>query len=77
MNRREMLQLTTGALASSYAATSMAKTIDKPDAGQVEQWDTYEVELQGPATGNPFTDVNIGCTFSLGHRTVETAGFYD
>ena len=77
MNRREMLQLTTGALASSCAAASMVKTIDEQRESQVEQWETYEVELQGPATGNPFTEVDIGCKFSLGHRTVETAGFYD
>ncbi len=43
----------------------------------VEQWDVFEVELEGPKDGNPFADVTLGATFTNGTRAVEVAGFYD
>jgi hypothetical protein len=43
----------------------------------VEQWGLFEAASQGPASGNPFVDVQFGARFTLGHRTVEVAGFYD
>jgi hypothetical protein len=47
-------------------------------AGQpVELWGLFEVSAQGPSSGNPFVDVNFGVRFTMGHRTVEVAGFYD
>ncbi len=42
-----------------------------------EQWGVYEIELTGPANGNPFLDVKIRGVFSIGHRSVEVDGFYD
>jgi hypothetical protein len=80
MNRRELLKLGTaaGALAG-LAAPEMA------DAGQtagtanaaVPQWEVFELALQGPASGNPFVDVELTATFVLGHRSVVADGFYD
>jgi hypothetical protein len=46
-------------------------------AESVEQWDTYEVVLKGPADGNPFLEVKLSATFTDGVRLVEVAGFYD
>lgn len=43
----------------------------------VTQYDRYELELAGPSSGNPFVDVDLAATFSLGHRTVRVRGFYD
>ena len=43
----------------------------------VEQWDTFEVSLAGPATGNPFTEVEFSARFFQGARQVRAAGFYD
>ena len=43
----------------------------------VEQWGVFEAEAKGPSSGNPFVDVRFGARFTLGHRTVEAAGFYD
>lgn len=43
----------------------------------VEQWDVYEVELKGPADGNPFVDVQLGARFSDGTQTITVDGFYD
>ena len=46
---------------------------------QVEQWDIFEISLEGPQDGNPFIDVQFGAR--LRHdgesREVEIAGFYD
>lgn len=44
---------------------------------EVERWDVFELELRGPAEGNPFTDVELSAVFTDGFRTVEASGFYD
>lgn len=44
---------------------------------EAERWSVYELELQGPAHGNPFTDVTISAEFSQGERRVTAPGFYD
>ncbi len=46
-------------------------------AQHIEQWDFFELTLQGPETGNPFLEVEFGADFSRGGRTVHAAGFYD
>ncbi|NLD44049.1 MAG: DUF5060 domain-containing protein [Chloroflexi bacterium] len=43
----------------------------------VERWGLYELRLQGPTHGNPFTEVRFGASFTLGHRAVDVDGFYD
>lgn len=43
----------------------------------VEQWGVFELELKGPADGNPFVDVRVGAVFTDGHTTLEVPGFYD
>ena len=35
----------------------------------VERWGQWELELDGPMTGNPFVDVEIDATFSLSSRS--------
>ncbi|HEX6963327.1 MAG TPA: DUF5060 domain-containing protein, partial [Lacipirellula sp.] len=42
-----------------------------------EQWGRAEIVLQGPATGNPFADVELAATFENGDRKLKAAGFYD
>jgi Domain of unknown function (DUF5060)/Protein of unknown function (DUF4038)/Domain of unknown function (DUF5605) len=46
-------------------------------AGDVEQWGIYEVELKGPAEGNPFVDVQLAAVFENGAKQVRVDGFYD
>jgi pectin methylesterase-like acyl-CoA thioesterase len=46
-------------------------------ADPVEQWGTAEIELAGPADGNPFVDVALSATFRQGQRKLAVAGFYD
>jgi hypothetical protein len=43
----------------------------------VEKWGVFEIELKGPAEGNPFTDVRLSAVFTDGTHTHEVAGFYD
>jgi hypothetical protein len=43
----------------------------------VEQWGVYEVDLVGPAEGNPYLDVSLSARFTQGDRAFEVAGFYD
>ena len=43
----------------------------------VERWGVYEVTLNGPDTGNPFTDVKLTAEFKKGEQTFEPHGFYD
>ncbi|MET8976409.1 DUF5605 domain-containing protein [Streptomyces sp. NPDC004539] len=41
------------------------------------RWRTVELELHGPAHGNPFTDVTLTAEFRLGERTLTAHGFHD
>jgi len=43
----------------------------------VEQWGIFEVELSGPTTGNPFTEVDLSARFTQAEKTVTVSGFYD
>src|ERR1051325_10490897 len=56
-------------------------------ADEVEQWGVFELKLNGPTNGNPFTDVKFSARFREGglistvsgrsNLTVEANGFYD
>ncbi|MDE0635977.1 MAG: DUF5060 domain-containing protein [Candidatus Poribacteria bacterium] len=43
----------------------------------VERWAIYEVTLNGPDRGNPFTEVELTTEFKQGDQTFEPHGFYD
>jgi hypothetical protein len=43
----------------------------------VERWGVFSIELKGPATGNPFTDVQLSATFSNKKQTLAVPGFYN
>jgi hypothetical protein len=43
----------------------------------VEQWDVFEVQLPGPAEGNPFVDVKLSARFTNGNDSTIVQGFYD
>jgi hypothetical protein len=46
-----------------------------PDS--VERWDVFEIELEGPSSGNPFTEVRLSAVFTSGTHSIEVPGFYD
>ncbi|HMO85023.1 MAG TPA: DUF5605 domain-containing protein [Lacipirellulaceae bacterium] len=47
----------------------------------LEQWDTLDLSLRGPAEGNPFVDVELRATFETAggdaQPPIEATGFYD
>jgi hypothetical protein len=43
----------------------------------VEQWGIFELVLNGPETGNPFSDVTLSARFENGGRAFSIPGFYD
>src|SRR5690242_12782095 len=45
----------------------------------VEQWDTFEIVLKGPSSGNPFTEVELAARFTheQSNTTLQADGFYD
>lgn len=44
---------------------------------QVERWDVFELEFQGPQDGNPYLDVDLSAVFKKGQREITVPGFYD
>jgi hypothetical protein len=47
------------------------------NGNNVEQWDIFEIEFEGPGTGNPFLEVQLEAEFQLGDQTFSPSGFYD
>lgn len=43
----------------------------------VERWGIYEIVLDGPSDGNPFTQVRLSAVFSHMEESIEVPGFYD
>ncbi len=43
----------------------------------VARWDVCEIEVRGPAHGNPFVDVELTATFVNEGNAVRVGGFYD
>lgn len=43
----------------------------------LEQWGVFEVALNGPTNGNPFTDVSFRALFTQGGTSFDVRGFYD
>ncbi len=76
MDRRELIKLSAGAMLTGMVSGAAAAPAGKAGK-QVEQWGVFEAAFPGPATGNPFVEVQFGARFTFGHRTVEVAGFYD
>jgi Domain of unknown function (DUF5060)/Protein of unknown function (DUF4038)/Domain of unknown function (DUF5605) len=79
MNRRDMLKLSSAGSLAALTSTSGIAADPAAEAAHatVPQWEVFELRLDGPSSGNPFTDVQLVATFSLGHRTVTVDGFYD
>lgn len=43
----------------------------------VEQWDIFEIALNGPSSGNPFLEVELSAEFRHDNTTLRADGFYD
>jgi hypothetical protein len=80
IDRREMLKFGSAASVGMFA-TSASEAAMAPTApvgrSAVPQWEVFEVTFPGPSLGNPFTDVQLAASLSLGNRNVSVDGFYD
>lgn len=77
MNRRDMLKLSSYAVAA-VSAPSLAESPASAAEGQpVARWDFVELTFPGPAGGNPFLDVHLTATFRHKNRALTVEGFYD
>jgi hypothetical protein len=75
MNRRDLLKLSSLAVAAASAPTFADPA---PSSGQnVQRWDAVELTLAGPSKGNPFVDVSISATLRHNNRSLTIEGFYD
>jgi hypothetical protein len=70
------MKLGAGAMVTGFASSVQAAP-RSPANEKVEQWGVFGTEVHGPSSGNPFVDVQFGARFTLGHRSVDAAGFYD
>jgi len=75
LTRRDAIKL------ASVGAVAAMQSVSSGAAGRshdpVPVWEVFELTLKGSSTGNPFTEVRLSATFTLGHRSVEVDGFYD
>ncbi|WP_342479968.1 DUF5060 domain-containing protein [Paenibacillus sp. FSL L8-0340] len=44
---------------------------------EAERWGLFELELNGPCSGNPFVDVDLTAEFKYNNRVLRPDGFYD
>jgi len=80
ISRRAMLKLgSAGSLATLAGAVPavLPEGFAETARANVPKWDVFELALESPSSGNPFTEVELSATFAQGHRTVEVDGFYD
>ncbi len=82
--RREVQQEFATRAAWMVAVDEEGRKSDSPTKGirnmqnnRVEQWDVFEVELKGPSSGNPYSDVQVKAEFRNGVTTKTVDGFYD
>lgn len=44
---------------------------------EIERWGFFELSLDGPSDGNPFTDISLSAVFSQDNKALKINGFYD
>lgn len=48
-----------------------------PKSNETNKYEIFELEMKGPDSGNPFTDVQLSAEFKFKNRTYFCEGFYD
>eukprot|EP01042_Synura_sphagnicola_P023008 gene23008-29332_t len=59
------------------AALACSGQVAAASVQTAEQWGPYEITLNGPQSGNPFTDIRLYATFRKYAQTIKVPGFYD
>ncbi len=49
----------------------------KTEKTVIEQWDVFEIKLNGPSEGNPYMDIKLDAIFTSGQKSISVPGFYD
>lgn len=64
--------------AAGYESESVERGSAQADfAAKGRKWQRYEITLEGPSHGNPFTEVNLTADFTSEGETLTVPGFYD
>lgn len=61
----------------AFLLVALAAHLDAAQPARVEQWAVFELDLDGPTTGNPFIDVELTAQFTQGTTQINATGFYD
>ena len=80
ISRREMMKAGTMAAVGAALAPGLLGAAAQAQATateSVEQWGVFEVSFPGPATGNPFVEVEFAAIFEQAGKTLTATGFYD
>lgn len=77
MNRRDLLKLSSLAVATASAPSFAGTDSGRISSETIARWDAFELTLNGPSTGNPFIDASLTATFRLKNRSITVEGFYD
>ena len=60
-----------------YVITILWSTHAFAQPKSIQKWDRFELVLEGPSTGNPFSSVQLSATFAQGNEKKTVTGFYD
>jgi len=80
MNRRDLLKLSSAALASVSApalASAAASAASAASPKRCPRWDYVELTFPGPSSGNPYLDVQLSAAFRFKNFSRTIPGFYD
>ncbi len=77
MNRRDMLKLSSYAVAAASAPVLGEPIAASAPTHSVARWDFIELAFAGPESGNPFVEVHFSADFRCGNRMLTVDGFYD
>lgn len=58
-------------------AALFAGCIQKNEKTAIEQWDVFEIVLDGPSNGNPYMDIELAAVFKNDEESISVPGFYD
>ena len=75
ITRRDALKLASAGTLAALSPEAKAEPVLSHDP--IPVWEVFELTLPETGPGNPFTDVALTATFSVGHRSIEVDGFYD
>ncbi|MGA2570653.1 MAG: DUF5060 domain-containing protein [Terracidiphilus sp.] len=77
MNRRDLIKLSSFAVAAASAPAFADSAVQPSSGNAIPCWDSIELAFAGPSGGNPFLEVSLSATFRWKNRALTVEGFYD